>query len=79
MYSRCRNLAVVVAILVFVVFLPASAQAGEEAGEFVKELGDSAIYLLTANGLADAEREVLSRTRLALHRFRQNGIHHGID
>ena len=61
MYSRCRNLAVVVAILVFVVFLPASAQAGEEAGEFVKELGDSAIYLLTANGLADAERETRFR------------------
>lgn len=73
MYSRCRNLAVVVAILVFAAFLPASAQAGEEAGEFVKELGDSAIRLLTSNGLADAERETrfraLFRTKFDVERI----------
>ncbi len=73
MYSRCRNLAVVVAILVLASFPPAHALAGDDAGVFVKQLGDSAISLLTANGIADAEREtrfrMLFRTNFDVERI----------
>ncbi len=61
MHTRCRILAVVFAILVLAALPPSDAAAGDKAGDFVKELGDSAIRLLTANGIADAERETRFR------------------
>ena len=53
---RCRILAVVFAIFILAVLSPSRVIAGEEAGLFVKQLGDRAIHLLTSDGLADDER-----------------------
>ncbi|MDP6607743.1 MAG: ABC transporter substrate-binding protein [Vicinamibacterales bacterium] len=73
MHSHCRTLAVVVAILVLASLPPTHALAADEAGVFVKQLGDSAIRLLTANGIADAEREsrfrALFRTNFDIERI----------
>ena len=48
---------VFVAVVALATLSPARAAAEDDAGIFVKELGDKAINLLTANGIADAERE----------------------
>ena len=57
MLSRCRILVVFVAVIALATLSPARASAEDNAGIFVKELGDKAISLLTDNGIADAERE----------------------
>ena len=57
MLSRCWILVVFVAVIALATLSPARAVAEDDAGIFVKELGDKAISLLTANGIADAERE----------------------
>jgi phospholipid transport system substrate-binding protein len=57
MLSRCWILVVFVAVISLVTLSPTGAAAEDDAEKFVKELGDTAINLLSANGIADAERE----------------------
>jgi len=57
MLSRFWILVVFTAVIALATLSPARAIAEDAAGIFVKELGDKAINLLTANGIADAERE----------------------
>jgi len=57
MLSRFWILVVFTAVIALATLSPARAMAEDAAGIFVKELGDKAINLLTANGIADAERE----------------------
>jgi phospholipid transport system substrate-binding protein len=61
MLSRCWILVIFVAAIALTTLFPARAAAEDDAGSFVKELGDQAINLLTANGIADAERETRFR------------------
>lgn len=58
---RCRTLAVVFAIIALAVLSPAHSVAGEDAGVFVKELGNKAIRLLTTDSLAETERKARFR------------------
>ena len=57
MLSRCWILVVFVAVIALGAPAPIHGAAENDAGKFVKELGDKAINLLSVNGIADAERE----------------------